>query len=74
VPEVEVVPVVLYLLYTHLQQHQLQPHKHILGTLDILCELENNILLVLELILLVLELAVMAELELITDLLDLILQ
>jgi hypothetical protein len=49
----EVVPVVLYLLYTHLQQHQLQPHKHILGTLDILCELENNIQSVLELMQLV---------------------
>jgi hypothetical protein len=55
----EVVPVVLYLLYTHLQQHHLQSHKHILGTLDILCKLENNILLVLGLTLLVLELAAM---------------
>jgi hypothetical protein len=42
--EVVVVPVVLYLPFTHPQQHQLQYQKHILGTLDILYELENNIL------------------------------
>lgn len=46
---------VLYLPFILPQQLQLRFQKHILGTPDILCKLENNILLVLDLMQSILE-------------------